>query len=470
MAVRSRPTEQDIKMSGRGLADTRKRLARLNVIILAAFGLIAVATAYWAIVRGPAILARNDNPRLVEAELKIHRGTILDVNSQTLAVSSDSDGEVRRDYPLSEAAPAVGYYSLRYGTAGIEEAFDAYLRGESDDFWSNLWQTEVLGEPQSGRDIRLTIDSRWQEKADALLGDRSGGVLLFSLPDVAIRAMASSPGYDPNTLDADFEQLVADEEAPLLNRVTQGQYQPGLLLQPFLLAVAARDGVIELDKTAEAANETVVVEGVNLTCQGDEAEVELTWSGALAAQCPGSMLALGRRLGAEGLLAALDAFGLASESGLLTTPADAEAPRIDNVELAAIGQDVMAISPLQVAVALAALANDGQVRPAQLVAASQNDLGEWLPSRPADLESSAVPAWIARDILAAFDQQEGILERAVMVLSGPEGEHNSWYLGLAPAAEPRYGIVVVVEDDDGASSASAVGRSLLESVLDPGQT
>jgi peptidoglycan glycosyltransferase len=468
--VPNRAPEQPMKKGGTGKAATRRRLAGLNLVFLAAFGLIAVAAAYWTIVRGPAILARNDNPRLVEAELQIHRGAILDVNSEPLATSSAVDGEYRREYPLPQAAPAVGYYSLRYGTAGVEEAYDAYLRGESDDFWSNLWTNDILGEPQTGRDLRLTIDARWQEKADALLGDRNGGVLLFSLPDVAVRAMASSPGYDPNTLDADFEQLVADEEAPLLNRVTQGQYQPGLLLQPFLLAVAARDGIISLADTAEGADEAVVIEGVRLACQGQQAGAGLTWAGALAAQCPGPMLALGQQLGQDGLLAALDAFGLASGTALLTIPVEVEAPRIDNVELAAIGQDVIAVSPLQVGVALAALANDGQLRPAQLVAASQDDLGEWQAIRPPDPEDRAVAARIAREILATFDQHDGILERSLMVLSGPEGVINSWYLGLAPAAEPRYGVIVVVEDDQGASSATEIGRNLLNAVLDPGQS
>ncbi|MGD8805690.1 MAG: penicillin-binding transpeptidase domain-containing protein [Chloroflexota bacterium] len=456
-------------MSGRREADTRRRLARLNVVILAAFGLIAVAAAYWSVVRGPTILTRSDNPRLVEAELKVRRGAILDVNSRTLAASIDYNGVLRREYPLPQAAPAVGYYSLRYGTAGIEEAYDAYLRGELDDFWSNLWQVGILGQPQGGRDLRLTIDWRWQDLADSLLGDESGGVLLFSLPDVAIRAMASSPGYDPNTLDADFEKLMADEEAPLLNRVTQGQYQPGLLLQPFLMAIAAKDGLIDLGETAVGVDQEVIVEGVRLVCEETQGEAELTWAGVLEAQCPGPMLVLGQRLGADGLRTALGSFGLSGEPGLLTMPADVQAPVVENVGLAAIGQDVMAIRPLDVGVALAALANEGQLRPAQLVAASQDELGEWESIRPAEPQGPVVPVQIAQDILAAFKQRDGILERSVMVLSGPEGGLNSWYLGLAPAAEPRYGVVVVVENDQGASSAAAVGRSLLESVLDPGQ-
>jgi len=459
-----------MKMTGSGTADARRRMAWLAVVILATFGLIAVAAGYWAIVRGPSILARDDNPRLVEAELQIRRGAIFDVNSETLARSVEIDGAMQREYPLPQAAPAVGYYSLRYGTAGIEEAYDAYLKGESDDFWSNVWYSDLLGEPQTGRDLRLTVDARWQEEAAALLGDRSGGVLLFSLPDVAIRAMASSPGYDPNTLDADFDRLVADESAPLLNRVTQGQYQPGMVLQPFLLAMAARNGLINLSEPAVGVNKTVVVDGVRLACQSPEPNAELTWAGVLAEQCPGPMLDLGQDFGQDGLLAALEAFGLLGESDLTASGAEGQGPAIGSVELAAIGQDVMAVSPLQVGVALAVLANNGRLRPAQLVAASQNDQGQWEAIRSSEPISPVVSAQIAYDVLATFTEQAGILEHPVMVLSGPEGEVNSWYLGLAPAADPRYGVVVVVENDRKFGSASEIGRSLLDAVLDPGQS
>jgi peptidoglycan glycosyltransferase len=362
----------------------------------------------------------------------------------------------------------VGYYSIRYGTAGIEEAFDAYLRGESDDFWENFWQIEVLNEPQTGRDLRLTIDSRWQALADSLLGDRRGAVILFSLPDVAIRAMASSPGYDPNSLESDFEQLSLDEQAPLLNRVTQGQYQPGLLLQPFLMAAALQKGIIDLEEPVEAYDGVVVVNDVSLSCQSAvEAEAELSWAESLRARCPEPMADLGQQMGGDALSAALSAFGLIGEPDLPIVTEGPEETTIDDLELAAIGQDRLAISPLQLAVALAALANQGELRPAQLVAARQDDSGNWVSSIPADTERAVVPAEVAQAILDALSQDEGILEYSSAVLSGPTGELNSWYLGLAPATAPRYGAIVVVEDDQGTDSASEVGHTLLKSVLNP---
>ena len=451
-----------------GIADTRGRLRRLSSAILIAFALIALALVYWVVIRGPSILDRSDNPRLVEAELRIQRGTILDADNQPLAITSGEGAALERQYPLPAAAPVVGYYSFRYGTAGIEETFDALLRGESGDFWANFWQFETLGEPQIGRDVRLTLDSRWQSEAEALLADQTGAVFLFSVPDVAVRAMASAPSYNPNQLDADFEQLLADEQAPLLNRVTQGQYQPGLLLQPFLLAAAQRDGIIDLRESAAGATGVVTVDGIALECQA-ELTGPASWGDALRSRCPGPMAELAELMGSDELLQALDGFGLLSRPELEIATDGIVTPSIADVGKAAIGQDVIGVSPLQIGLALSALANDGQLKPVQLVLATQGMDGQWQNVPAKDGGEQVVPVQVANDILGLFSVHEGISEHNVIVLSGPDGGSNSWYLGLAPAASPRYGVVVVVEDDDQLSSSQAIGRMLLKEVLDPEQ-
>lgn len=436
------------------------------MFILSAFGLIAIASAYWAVVRGPNILARDDNPRLVEAELRIRRGDILDVNNSPLAVTIGQGAELQRTYPVPSAAPAVGYYSFRYGTSGIEEAYDGLLRGESGDFWSDFWHIDTLAEPQTGHDIRLTLDSRWQAEANALLGDNSGAVILFSLPDVAVRAMASTPGYDPNQLDDDFDLLAADQQAPLLNRATQGQYQPGLLLQPFLLAAAQQSGLIDLRQPIDEVTTGVVVNGRTVACQGEIGET-MTWGQVLRARCPGPMSTLAELLRNDGLMSAMEVFGLTSQPELAIVPEGDTTPTIIELGLAAIGQDAIAVSPLQIALALASLANDGQYKPAQLVLAVQDLNDEWVPVRPADEVRQVVSASASRQILQQFSDHEGIKEHDVAVLSGPEGEMNSWYLGLAPADSPRYGVVVIVEKDESMTAAQSIGRTLLKGVLDP---
>ncbi|MFZ0548582.1 MAG: penicillin-binding transpeptidase domain-containing protein, partial [Candidatus Promineifilaceae bacterium] len=246
--------------------DTRNRIQQLTAVILGAFLLVGAGLVYWGVLDSSVILAREDNPRLVETELRIQRGTILSANQEILAETIGPQNDLRRYYPTADIGPAVGYYSFRHGTSGVEEGLDAVLRGDSDSFWENYFDHGVLHEPQNGRDVRLTLNARWQRASEVLLGEEKGAVLLLTLPDGAIRAMSSHPGFDPNLLDDQFDTLTADEDAPLVNRVTQGQYQPGRILQPMLLAYALNNGLVNLTAEFSGADRPVTVNGTDLTC------------------------------------------------------------------------------------------------------------------------------------------------------------------------------------------------------------
>jgi peptidoglycan glycosyltransferase len=107
--------------------------------MLAAFLVIGLSAAFWAVVQADGLLARDDNARNVIDEQRIHRGTIYDKDGVRLAYSEEiPPGLTRRVYPYPEAAGAVGYYSFTYGTAGIEAAYDAQLRGGWRGEWKDL--------------------------------------------------------------------------------------------------------------------------------------------------------------------------------------------------------------------------------------------------------------------------------------------------------------------------------------------
>ena len=228
------------------------RLQRLTAVFMLSFLGIALSLGWWGAVQRADLAERPDNPRTVEEELRIERGRIFDNSGNLVLAQTVEDGErLRRVYPLTVTAPAVGYYSFRYGTAGVEQGVDGILRGDVEGGWAGFWR-DLLNEPQSGRDVRLTINAAWQANASNLLGERQGAVLLLTIPDGGVRVLVSHPLYDPNELDAQFDQLAADASAPLLNRVTQAQYQPGLVLEPFVLAAALDQRLLRLaDGVAE---------------------------------------------------------------------------------------------------------------------------------------------------------------------------------------------------------------------------
>ncbi|MCK4832387.1 MAG: hypothetical protein KAS81_06440, partial [Anaerolineales bacterium] len=178
------------------------RLQRLSAIFLLLFSGVALALAYWGLVRSSGLLARDDNARLVEAELRVLRGRILDRNGVVLAETVGDPGGLERNYPQRDV-PVVGHYSMRYGVSGVEATYDDVLRGRLDE-WEQ-WINAVLHRPAVGSDVQLTIDSGLQAVVNDALGDRVGAAVLIEARSGEILALASHPGYDRNLLEEQFD-------------------------------------------------------------------------------------------------------------------------------------------------------------------------------------------------------------------------------------------------------------------------
>lgn len=443
-----------------------QRLRHLLLAFLLAFFMAALALAFWSVFRAPALAVREDNPRRVEAELRIQRGRILDDNGEVIAQTVGPPAARERVYPSPSIGPAVGYYSFRHGTAGVEEAFDSTLRGDSENFWVNFWR-DLLHRPQVGQDIRLTLDADWQRVADALLGEHRGAIVLLTPADGGIRVMASHPGYDPNRLDEQFEELVADEDAPLLNRATQSQYQPGLAMAPFLVAASLEQGLITLDGEAPAGQQPVAVNGELLTCL-HPLPSSPTWLGVLQSGCSAPLAQLGTELSADGLAELYDAFGFTSAPDVPLTTAPAASLPVEDTQLAAIGQDKLTVTPLQMSLALAALAVEGRLPNPQLVTSVIDAEGNRINVLTSAQQKIAISPEVAQQVLQALPRYNGLVaEYAAPAVSGPEGDRVGWYLALAPADSPQYALVVAIEGDDGLQAAQQIGRALFRYILAP---
>jgi cell division protein FtsI/penicillin-binding protein 2 len=252
--------------------------------------------------------------------------------------------------------------------------------------------------------------------------------------------------------------------------VTQGQYQPGLVVEPFIIAAAIADDLIEMDGTVDNLIKPVSINESEYGCE-DQPTEGTSWKEVLKFRCPYPLTVLASRLGESGLFDAYNSFSFfeAPELPLATETGDRES--ITSLTMAGIGQDQQTISPLQVGRALASLANDGGSVKFEIVSAIRNERGSWQPWGKTSSETKlTVPAEVAEMILKAMPVNNGISEHSVVVISGPSENTTSWYLGLGPASEPRYGTVVVVENSRGEDSAVPIGRELLTTILGGRQT
>lgn len=459
-------------------ADPRlsRRIEQLGLALLVGFSVVALTLTYWSTVRSDALLAREDNPRAIEAERRVQRGRILDRNDFVLADTVGAIDSRSRVYPLPESGPAVGYYSLRFGRAGIEATYDAHLRGQNQNFWSDAMR-RLIHEPRVGTDIRLTLDAALQKQAtDSMIAANvTGGLVLLELTEIGgepvaeIRAMVSQPAYDPNLIDTEFEQLAAGQPGPLVNRATQAQYQPGLVTQPLITAAALDSGLISLDATLEEPFLPVTIDGQVLRCAQPRVEGDAshyTWADMANLRCPAPLQALGNKIGTPTLEDIFRRFGL-DQAPDLPLPAAVNGAPILNPGLAAIGQDTLTLTPLQVALAIGALAGDGRLPGPRLVESLAGADGRWEP-QPAGQPpagTASVSPEVAAAVRASWPVANGASIFANIVLAGPGDSRNAWFLGIAPEGNPRFVLALVLEGETDTSTAEEIGGELLLSAM-----
>jgi cell division protein FtsW (lipid II flippase)/cell division protein FtsI/penicillin-binding protein 2 len=467
----------------------RLLVTRLACVLGLGLALVAAVCGYWSVARAEWLAVREDNPRRVEYEQRIVRGQILDRTGVILAdVEAASSGIVTRTYPVTAAVPVVGYASLRYGTSGIEAAFDEHLRGEESRSEWEAVVANLLHRPPQGQDVQLTLDADLQQLAQQNLAGKTGAAILLDAQTGEILALASAPAFDPARLDEEWDQLREDPAAPLINRATQGLYQPGAVLQTIVVAEAlAKDLTGDLEHPAPNATRSLAVNGVRLSCSTVPAE-PYTLASAYAAACPAPIAALGEQLGADGLAEAVERWMLTTSPPLEipTEATDWDGESLSTttaLRMEAIGQGKLTVSPLQMALVAGTLANEGTMPAPRLVLRVQDAEGRWQEYSSTSEPQSLLSPSDARELLAAWQRYENdpstvsegasaspeaALRTSIAahwgVAVAGKGAPHAWFIGVTPmAGDTRYAVAVLIEHAADAETAITIGAMLLQS-------
>jgi peptidoglycan glycosyltransferase len=441
------------------------QLHRLSLVFAAGFFLVALASGYWGFLRRDDLVSRADNPRRALNERRVPRGAIYDRHGAALAESVGTPGHYERRYPYPALAPVIGYVSPFYGAAGIEAAADPVLHGDAGQDAATLWLNNLMGTQPPGRDVRLSIDLRLQAAADSALGERAGAAVLLDAATGEILALASHPTYAPNRLDADWQTLVDDPRAPLLNRATFALYQPGGALQPIILAAALRAGLAELDAPFPSAAAPVGVGHLILGCRTQPSAEAVTLTEAFQLGCPWPFAELGGQLGAHALDQLFSDFRL-YEAPPIAIPAVASARSNLSAEgpIAALGQGSLNLTPLHLALVAAAIARDGEMPAPHLLIAEESADGEWQTIASPSHPIAAIPPEVAQRVKALMADGH-----TAVALTGAEGKRLAWFSGFAPFDDSRYAVAVLLEDGE-AERAAQIGRELLATAVNQGSS
>ncbi len=338
-----------------------REINRVVLFMFGAFGLILVAAAYYSVVARQPLMAREDNPRRVEAQQSVLRGTLYDRSNILLASTMlPPGGFAQRTYLHPSTYSAVGYYSYRYGAAGAEGAYDVPLSGtETPPTFEQL----VLGQPVEGVDVRLTIDFNVQRRVAAAMDGQPGAVLVMTVPNGEVMGLVSAPTFNPNTLDVDWDALVDAPGKPFFNRPLQGQYQPGGIMQlPVVIEAVSRGQ--PLDAQFPSGRSVVQVDDIDLRCAKWPPQRELILRGAFLFGCPNPFAQLAPVLDAASLQTTFDNLQLQSPPTLDGfVPDDDEANRVvlrdDTLRRNVLGQGELNLSPLAINAVTAAIVNNG---------------------------------------------------------------------------------------------------------------
>jgi peptidoglycan glycosyltransferase len=316
----------------------------------------------------------------------------------------------------------------------------------------------------------LTLDAELQRLAQEALGEEAGAAVVLDASEGDVLAMVSAPTFDAAELEEEWEALREDPDAPLVNRATQGLYQPGSALQTAIVAEALAQGLVD-DLTEEVgrdATEEVAVDGARVGCAVDPG-AEPTLAEAYAAACPAAIGTLGRRLGEDGLVAAVERWRLTTPPSLTipTEAADWTGEVISSTSEEAMGQGSLVVSPLQMALAAATVANEGTMVAPRLTLRVEDADGSWQETITAGEGQAVILPAEARTLLAAWRRWDDVPGQGLPghwgVAVAGEGEPHAWFLGVSPSGgEGRYAVAVLLEHAEIPERAVEIGRQLLE--------
>ncbi|HEX7973260.1 MAG TPA: FtsW/RodA/SpoVE family cell cycle protein [Anaerolineales bacterium] len=434
-----------------------------NAFLLTGLGACALIAGWWTIYRSPELLLRTDNPRRAIEERFVHRGSILDRDSRPLNITTGQPGAFTRQTEYPDLSNVLGYTHPVYGQSGLEAALDPYLRGMEGNPGLDVWWNHLLyGQPPAGLDVRLTLDQDLQRAADQALGSHSGALVLLNAQSGEILAIASHPTFDSNRLEEDWPALVQDNRAPLLDRALQGLYAPGASLGPLLLAESnAQGGPPSLPQ-----ERTYSLDHILLQCAVNQPIN--TWGPAISSGCPGAAAALGTSLGSNKLLDLFKSLGLFRAPEIRLPTASLPAPQsFSDPGAAALGRDLRT-SPLQMALAAAALSAGGKQPAPYLVAAMNSPKAGWVilsPSTDATQVLSPSAASMTANDLAVTGE---IFWQSTAVAPNGPNQTVTWTLaGTLPVYPGAPLALAVVVEENNPDLAIQIGQNVLKAAIGP---
>ena len=483
-------------------------LRRVGVACVVLFGLLLLQVNWIQVVKAKDYRNDQRNRRVLLRTYDRERGPIVVGTGRergAIAKSIPTDDALKylRLYPKGpEYAPITGFASFVYGYSGIERQENSVLSGDDERLLVRRLSDYITGRQVKGGTVELTLQPQAQAAAFAGLAGKRGAVIALDPRTGAVLAEATSPSYDPTPLSshdgkgirAAYKRLLALAHDPLTNRAVQSTYPPGSTFKVITSAAALSHGYTPASRIPSPTVLDLPGTTANLRNFGGErcgdGKTD-TLLNALEISCNTAFGALGMKLGQDVVRRQAEAFGLGDSSLDLPQPV-AESVFPDDLTKAqtaqsSIGQYDVRVTPLQMAMVAAGIANHGDVMRPYLVrrvlAPDLSELGTADEKVYRHAVSSSVASQLTAMMVAVVQRGTGtraqiggitVAGKTGTAQHGPGAAPHAWFIGFAPAENPVIAVAVVIEDGGSLGSeatggrlAAPIAKAVMEAVLRP---
>lgn len=458
-----------------------KPIRRVFFVVVALFALLVFYTARWTVFEARQLNQNTLNKIPAQKNAKKPRGAIMSASGRVLARSTRrASGEYVRSYPQGPLfAHPLGYSFAFYGQSGLEKFWDQRLSGQTRSAKSIL--DSALGRGGEEQNMLTALDSGGQRLATQLMGANRGAVVVMEPRTGRLPVYLSLPSYNPELMGTPegVKALNRDRSSPLVDRVADSTYPPGSTFKVVTAAAALDSGAMSLEDTVDGSSPQTFASRP-LANYANTQFGQVTLATALTNSVNTAFGNIGVELGQDRLLEYMRLFGfyapppvdLPRNELLASGLRDARGNLLSddaNIDLArtAIGQERLAVTPLQMATVAATVANDG-VRMAPRIARSFRDeygrvTFEVKPQKATRVIKRSTAAQLNKMMRKVVEQGTGTAANIGDVrMAGKtgtaelgSGKNQAWFIGFAPYDAPRYAVAVSIENTDGTGGAVA---------------
>ncbi len=469
------------------------QIARLFGLIVVLFALLILWTTRWTVIDAKTLRNNPLNARTLVQELRIKRGRILADNGTVLARSvAGPGGTWSRFYPTRTLfSQAIGYSLPREGrAAGLELSRGEELRGLQTGLSSIFGP---LTSRRVGDDVYTALDPKAQQVAVQGLAGRAGSVVALDPRTGAVRVMVANPGYDDNNPSSNAAG------ASSFNRSTQSSYPPGSTFK-VVTAVAAIDSGRFSPSSAVNGNSPKLISGVPLANDGNKSWGDIDLTTALTYSVNTVWAQVAESVGRATMTKYMRRFGFYSKPPLDYPPDEINVSRPyspsgqayspgsprEDIGRIGIGQGGLLVTPLQMAMVAAAVANHGVLMAPHFATRVVDQDGRTVETINPTIYNQVMKASTAADLTQMMRRvvEEGtgtpaqlggidVAGKTGTASVGIQGSNltQPWFIGFAPAQDPKVAVAVTVERTQGGfggTVAAPIAKSVIQTLLSEG--